>query len=68
MMNKLLAVVVALTCFLAIPILVPAHHGTAGYDMDKQLVMKATVTEWLWANPHCELLLAVLDRHGTVIQ
>jgi hypothetical protein len=44
-----------------------AHHGAAGYDADKQLVMKATVTEWLWANPHCYLRFDANDDKGEVV-
>jgi hypothetical protein len=45
-----------------------AHHGTAGYDMDKQLVMKATVTDWLWANPHCFLTFDAADDKGATVR
>lgn len=44
-----------------------AHHGFAAYDESKQLVMKATVTEWLWANPHCFLRFDATDDRGQVI-
>jgi hypothetical protein len=30
-----------------------AHHGTAGYDMQKVITVKGTVTEFDWTNPHC---------------
>jgi hypothetical protein len=53
-------------CFLALSIPLSAHHGSAGYDMEKQLVMKATVTEWLWANPHCFLRYDTTDDKGDV--
>jgi Family of unknown function (DUF6152) len=43
-----------------------AHHGAAGYDPEKQLVMKATVSEWLWANPHCFLKYDTTDDKGEV--
>ena len=40
---------------LALPLL--AHHGTGvAYEVDKQVTIKGTVTEWIWANPHCGLL------------
>ena len=29
-----------------------AHHGAASYDLDKKIVLKGTVTQYLWANPH----------------
>ncbi len=55
MRNERLNVFLIVACFLAVSFPLLAHHGAAGYDMDKQLVMKGTVTEWLWANPHCFL-------------
>jgi hypothetical protein len=64
--NKLLGVSLAAVCMLAISVPLLAHHGAAGYDMDKQLVMKATVTEWLWANPHCFLRYDTKDDKGVV--
>jgi Family of unknown function (DUF6152) len=63
---KVLSVFLAAMCFLAICIPLAAHHGSAGYDMEKQLVMKATVTEWLWANPHCFLRYDWTDDKGEV--
>jgi hypothetical protein len=44
-----------------------AHHGNASFDTDKKLTMKATVTEWFWANPHCFLKFDVSDEKGNVI-
>jgi len=33
-----------------------AHHGAASlYDMSKEKTIKATVTEFVWTNPHVEL-------------
>jgi len=33
-----------------------AHHGAASiYDMNKETTLKATVTEYVWTNPHVEL-------------
>ena len=66
MRNKSLNVLMALVCFLAISVQLSAHHGSAGYDMDKELVMKGTVTEWLWANPHCFLKFDATDDKGEV--
>ena len=66
MRNELLGVFLVAMCLLAVPIPLPAHHGSAGYDMEKQLVMKATVTEWLWANPHCFLRYDTTDDKGDV--
>lgn len=42
-----------------------AHHGSASYKTDKVVVMKqATVTKFVWANPHSMLLFDVKDNHG----
>ena len=45
-----------------------AHHGAAAYDMGKSVILKGTVTQWVWANPHCILQLDVTDDHGLVVQ
>jgi hypothetical protein len=54
--------------FLATPALSAAegHHGNASFDTDKRLTLKGTVTDWLWANPHCFLKIDVKDDSGEV--
>jgi hypothetical protein len=33
-----------------------AHHGAASiYDLSKETTIKATVTEYVWTNPHVEI-------------
>jgi hypothetical protein len=64
--NKWLGIFIAAGCFLSVSLPLSAHHGSAGYDMEKQLVMKATVTDWLWANPHCFLKYDTTDDRGDV--
>lgn len=54
-------------CFAALAGVVDAHHGSAGYDMEKQLTMKGTVTDWLWANPHCFMKYDTTDDKGNVV-
>jgi hypothetical protein len=44
-----------------------AHHGTAAFENDKKVVLKGTVTEWLWSNPHCLLQLDVKGEDGKVV-
>ena len=44
-----------------------AHHGNAVFDIGKKLVLKGTVTEWFWANPHCFLSFDVKDENGQVV-
>ena len=38
-----------------------AHHGSASFDTSKEVTLKGTVTEWLWANPHCFLKVDAKD-------
>ena len=47
---------------LSLPLL--AHHGNSAYEMEKSVTIKGTVTQWIWANPHCILQLDVTDDHG----
>jgi hypothetical protein len=44
-----------------------AHHGNSNFDIDKKLTLKATVAEWVWANPHCFLKFDITDEKGNVI-
>jgi hypothetical protein len=57
---------IAAVCLLAVSAPVSAHHGAAGYDMEKQLTMNGTVREWLWANPHCFMKYDTTDEKGNV--
>jgi len=51
MKGKLLVLGVLLS---AIPLF--AHHGgTSLYDVSKQITVDATVTEFVWTNPHVEI-------------
>jgi uncharacterized protein DUF6152 len=43
-----------------------AHHGNASFDTSKQVTLKGTVTEWIWANPHCFLKIDATDDTGGV--
>jgi len=43
-----------------------AHHGSASFDTSKKVTLKGTVTEWLWANPHCFLKIDAMDDTGGV--
>jgi hypothetical protein len=41
-----------------------AHHGTAAYDLDKVVTVKATITNFYWMNPHCEILFDLAPAKG----
>jgi hypothetical protein len=43
-----------------------AHHGSASFDTAKEITLKGTVTEWIWANPHCFLKFDAKDDTGSV--
>jgi hypothetical protein len=44
-----------------------AHHGNAAFDTGGPITVKATVTEWVWANPHCWLKFDVTDDKGAIV-
>jgi hypothetical protein len=41
-----------------------AHHSNAAFDGDKVIVLKGTVTQWKWSNPHVWIFLSVDDDKG----
>ncbi len=41
-----------------------AHHSNSAFDPEKVVVLKGTVTQWLWTNPHVWIHLAVDDGNG----
>lgn len=65
---KLIALGMALgVAFLIVPASLLAHHGNSSFDTTKRLTLKATVTDWTWANPHCFLKFDVTDQKGNVV-
>ena len=56
-----------LLAIFAIPAALVAHHGSAIYDNGKAVVVKGTVTEWIWSNPHCLLEFDVKDDKGVSV-
>jgi hypothetical protein len=59
-------VILAVAGLLAVSVPSFAHHGSASFDTDKELTLKGTVTDWIWANPHCFLKFDAKDETGTV--
>ena len=41
-----------------------AHHSNSAFDGDKVVVLKGTVTQWKWSNPHVWIFLSVDDEKG----
>jgi hypothetical protein len=66
MRNKLAAVSILAISLMTVPVSVSAHHGTAAFETSKTLTMKATVTDWFWANPHCFVKFDYKNDKGEV--
>jgi len=59
---------VAFIVGLLISVPLTAHHGNAAYDTSKAVVLKdATVTKFVWANPHTIIQFDVQDDKGNVV-
>lgn len=66
MKSKLLMLLALVGCALAFTGPALAHHGNAAYE-DKAVEMKqATVTKFVWSNPHSLLYYDVKDEKGNV--
>lgn len=64
--SQLMFFAVALA-ILTIPSLMFAHHGNAAYDLTKPVTLKATVTEFVWSNPHVQIYFDVKDDKGNIV-
>jgi hypothetical protein len=58
-------VVLAFVVALSMPLL--AHHGAAAFETGKKVVLKGTVKDWVYSNPHCLLRLEVMGDDGKVV-
>jgi len=66
MREKVFGVLLAAAAVIMMAAPLIAHHGAASFDTSKELTLKGTVTEWIWANPHCFLKFDAKDDTGTV--
>ena len=67
MKNKMIVFAGGMVCLLAICGSTFAHHGSAVYDTGKVVVLKdATVTKFIWANPHSIVMFDAKDDKGSV--
>jgi hypothetical protein len=64
MSKKLVIATITLGLLVSVPLF--AHHGSASYSTDKQVILKGTVTRWLYASPHLLLMLDVKGENGEV--
>ena len=44
-----------------------AHHGANLYDTSKPVVLKGTITMFVWGNPHNQISFDATDEKGTVV-
>ena len=66
MRNKLMVVAAAVAVFLVFSNATFAHHGTAAYDTKNPVTLKATVTDFRFINPHCQIYFDVTNDKGEV--
>lgn len=53
-------------CVVFVPVLTLAHHGRGLlYDSTKEMIVKGTVTEFVWTNPHVQIGIDGVDAKGT---
>jgi hypothetical protein len=64
--DYMLGVVLSIAAVLVATVPSAAHHGGATFDTTKTLTLQGTVTEWIWANPHCFLKFDAKDDTGTI--
>ena len=58
----------ALAAILLVSLPLFAHHGNAAYETSKAVVLKgATVTKFVWGNPHTFLMFDAKDDKGNVV-
>jgi Family of unknown function (DUF6152) len=44
-----------------------AHHGANLYDSSKEVMLKGTITQFEWGNPHNQIFFDVKDDKGNVV-
>ena len=44
-----------------------AHHGNAAYDDKSPVTFKGAVTDYLWVNPHVQVLLDVKNDQSEIV-
>lgn len=44
-----------------------AHHGNTAYDETKEVILKGTVTEVEWSNPHTQIYFDVKEAKGNIV-
>jgi len=66
MKPKLVTFWAAAACLFIVCSPIFAHHGNSAYDEKSPITITGTVTEFVWSNPHSQILLDVNDN-GKVV-
>jgi len=64
---KLRTSIVLIAGLLAVCAPIRAHHGNSAYDEEHWITISGTVTEFVWANPHCQIFMDAKDDKGGVV-
>jgi Family of unknown function (DUF6152) len=67
MRNRLGTISLAVISLLAVSVPLFAHHGNAAYDATRSVIVKGTVTGYIWANPHVFVKLDGKDESGNTV-
>jgi hypothetical protein len=67
MRNRLGTISLAIISLLTVSVPLFAHHGNAAYDAPRSVIVKGTVTGYIWANPHVFVKLDGKDDSGNTV-
>ena len=67
MRNRLGTISLAVMILLTVSVPLFAHHGNAAYDATRSVIVKGTVTGYIWANPHVFVKLDGKDDSGNTV-
>jgi hypothetical protein len=67
MKSKLFMMVVAAVAVVASAGTMFAHHGANLYDSTKAVMLKGTITQFEWGNPHNQIYFDVKDDKGNIV-
>ena len=66
MLRSLWTICFVIAGLVAVSVPLFAHHGGAAYATDKSVIVKGTVTDYVWSNPHVFVKVDVKDDKGNI--
>jgi uncharacterized protein DUF6152 len=63
-MRTLAIAILCVFLFALAPVPALAHHGTAGYDLEKVITVKGAVESFDWTNPHAVVRILAKNDKG----